>query len=85
MAGGKLVITRRNGRPSPATKPSSSATPACTAPPVASLYAAGTAGERFAVRNLRLAVMEGTGDHCCEYDRRFVRLLGETGSTLAQA
>ncbi|MBR7559345.1 hypothetical protein KC218_22630, partial [Mycobacterium tuberculosis] len=32
------------------------------------LYAAGTAGERFAVRNSGcFAVVEGTGDHCCEY------------------
>ncbi|RAP58190.1 glutamate synthase large subunit [Oleiagrimonas sp. MCCC 1A03011] len=32
------------------------------------LYAAGTAGERFAVRNSgALAVTEGAGDHCCEY------------------
>lgn len=32
------------------------------------LYAAGQAGERFAVRNSRaVAVIEGTGDHCCEY------------------
>jgi glutamate synthase (NADPH/NADH) large chain len=32
------------------------------------LYAAGRAGERFGVRNSgALAVVEGTGDHCCEY------------------
>jgi glutamate synthase (NADPH/NADH) large chain len=32
------------------------------------LYAAGTAGERFAVRNSgALAVVEGVGDHGCEY------------------
>jgi glutamate synthase (NADPH/NADH) large chain len=32
------------------------------------LYAAGHAGERFAVRNSgALAVVEGAGDHCCEY------------------
>src|SRR3981081_774256 len=32
------------------------------------LYAAGTAGKRFAVRNSgALAVVEGAGDHCCEY------------------
>jgi glutamate synthase (ferredoxin) len=32
------------------------------------LYANGQAGERFAVRNsLGKAVIEGTGDHCCEY------------------
>jgi glutamate synthase domain-containing protein 3 len=31
-------------------------------------YAAGRAGERFAVRNSGAsAVVEGTGDHCCEY------------------
>lgn len=33
-----------------------------------SLYALGHAGERFAVRNSKAqAVVEGTGDHCCEY------------------
>lgn len=32
------------------------------------LFANGQAGERFAVRNsLGKAVVEGTGDHCCEY------------------
>lgn len=32
------------------------------------LYVAGQAGERFAVRNSQaVAVIEGAGDHCCEY------------------
>ena len=32
------------------------------------LFVLGRAGERFAVRNsLAEAVVEGTGDHCCEY------------------
>jgi glutamate synthase (ferredoxin) len=32
------------------------------------LYASGRAGERFAVRNSQAkAVVEGAGDHCCEY------------------
>ncbi|MGH6981129.1 MAG: glutamate synthase subunit alpha, partial [Stellaceae bacterium] len=32
------------------------------------LFAAGQAGERFAVRNSgAIAVIEGAGDHCCEY------------------
>ncbi|MFN2350262.1 MAG: hypothetical protein ABR558_11950, partial [Thioalkalivibrio sp.] len=32
------------------------------------LFVAGTAGERFGVRNSgALAVVEGTGDHACEY------------------
>ncbi|KPJ79944.1 MAG: glutamate synthase, partial [Gammaproteobacteria bacterium SG8_30] len=45
------------------------------------LYAAGTAGERFAVRNSgAVAVVEGAGDHCCEYmTGGVVVVLGRTG------
>ncbi|MCP5158680.1 MAG: glutamate synthase large subunit [Gammaproteobacteria bacterium] len=45
------------------------------------LYAAGTAGERFAVRNSgTLAIVEGVGDHGCEYmTGGVVVVLGETG------
>jgi glutamate synthase (NADPH/NADH) large chain len=45
------------------------------------LYGAGTAGERFAVRNSGvLAVVEGAGDHCCEYmTGGVVCVLGRTG------
>jgi len=45
------------------------------------LYAAGIAGERFAVRNSgALAVIEGAGDHCCEYmTGGAVCVLGRTG------
>ena len=45
------------------------------------LYAAGVAGERFAVRNSgALAVIEGSGDHCCEYmTGGAVCVLGRTG------
>jgi glutamate synthase (NADPH/NADH) large chain len=45
------------------------------------LYAAGIAGERFAVRNSgALAVIEGAGDHCCEYmTGGVVCVLGRTG------
>jgi glutamate synthase (NADPH) large chain len=45
------------------------------------LYAAGRAGERFAVRNSgALAVVEGAGDHCCEYmTGGIVAVLGGTG------
>tara|TARA_B100002003_G_scaffold247311_1_gene278615 strand:- start:2318 stop:3364 length:1047 start_codon:yes stop_codon:yes gene_type:complete len=45
------------------------------------LYAAGTAGERFGVRNSGAhAVIEGAGDHCCEYmTGGLVCVLGETG------
>ncbi len=45
------------------------------------LLAAGRAGERFAVRNSGChAVVEGAGDHCCEYmTGGSVTVLGETG------
>ncbi|HEX5788061.1 MAG TPA: glutamate synthase large subunit [Woeseiaceae bacterium] len=45
------------------------------------LFAAGTAGERFAVRNSgATAVVEGTGDHCCEYmTDGVIVVLGRTG------
>jgi glutamate synthase domain-containing protein 3 len=46
-----------------------------------SLFVAGRAGERFAVRNSGAqAVVEGAGDHCCEYmTGGMVVVLGETG------
>ena len=45
------------------------------------LFAAGCAGERFAVRNSGAhAVIEGAGDHCCEYmTGGLVCVLGQTG------
>jgi glutamate synthase (NADPH/NADH) large chain len=45
------------------------------------LFAAGRSGERFAVRNSgAVAVVEGSGDHCCEYmTGGCVVVLGETG------
>jgi glutamate synthase (NADPH/NADH) large chain len=45
------------------------------------VYAAGQAGERFAVRNSgAIAVVEGAGDHCCEYmTGGVVCVLGPTG------
>jgi len=49
------------------------------------LFAAGRAGERFAVRNSgALAVVEGAGAHCCEYmTGGMVVVLGETGQNFA--
>ena len=45
------------------------------------LFVAGRAGERFAVRNSgAIAVVEGAGDHCCEYmTQGLVVVLGRTG------
>ncbi len=48
-------------------------------------YFEGVAGERFAVRNSgAVAVVEGTGDHGCEYmTGGVVVVLGETGRNFA--
>ena len=49
------------------------------------VYINGRAGERFAVRNSgAVAVVEGVGDHCCEYmTGGRVVVLGETGRNFA--
>ena len=48
-------------------------------------YFRGVAGERFAVRNSgAVAVIEGAGDHCCEYMTGGVAVvLGPTGRNFA--
>ena len=48
-------------------------------------YFRGIAGERFAVRNSgAIAVVEGAGDHCCEYmTGGVVVVLGRTGRNFA--
>ncbi|MEC4674579.1 MAG: glutamate synthase large subunit [Nitrospirota bacterium] len=85
LSGGKIIVTPPKG---------------CTFKPEetilignTSLYGAtggecyfyGTAGERFAVRNSGVrAVIEGTGDHCCEYmTGGVVVVLGRTGRNFA--
>jgi glutamate synthase (NADPH/NADH) large chain/glutamate synthase (ferredoxin) len=49
------------------------------------LYAAGQAGDRFAVRNSgAIAVIEGAGNHCCEYmTGGIVVVLGRAGRNFA--
>ena len=66
------------GRPPPAT-------PRCTARPAGELFVRGSAGERFAVRNSgATAVVEGCGDHGCEYmTGGTVLVLGATGRNFA--
>ena len=48
-------------------------------------YFEGVAGERFAVRNSgAIAVVEGAGDHCCEYmTGGVIVVLGDTGRNFA--
>ncbi len=49
------------------------------------LFARGKAGERFAVRNSKgTAVIEGAGDHCCEYmTGGVIVVLGQVGRNVA--
>ncbi len=81
MAGGRLVLV-----PPPGSTLDTRSTPimgnTCLYGATGGkLYAAGRAGERFAVRNSGVhAVIEGAGDHCCEYmTGGMVTVLGETG------
>ena len=81
MTGGKLTIVPPAGSPF-ATQHSAIVGNTCLYGATGGkLFAAGTAGERFAVRNSGAhAVVEGTGDHCCEYmTGGFVCVLGNTG------
>ena len=81
MTGGKIVITPPAGSPF-ATEDSAIIGNTCLYGATGGkLFATGTAGERFAVRNSGAhAVVEGTGDHCCEYmTGGFVCVLGKTG------
>ena len=59
----------------------SSATPACTAPPAANcLPRVAPANASRCATPARLAVVEGVGDHCCEYmTGGMVVVLGRTG------
>ena len=81
MAGGKIVL-----RPPSNSSFASNETPimgnTCLYGATAGrLHAAGSVGERFAVRNSgAVAVVEGAGDHCCEYmTGGIVTVLGPTG------
>ena len=81
MAGGKIVIT-----PDPATSIEIAHSPiignTCLYGATGGIfYACGRAGERFAVRNSgTIAVVEGIGDHGCEYmTGGEVVMLGSTG------
>ncbi|HEY4872771.1 MAG TPA: glutamate synthase large subunit, partial [Steroidobacteraceae bacterium] len=81
MAGGKLVL-RHSRRAQFVAKDTVIMGNTCLYGATGGLlFAAGVAGERFAVRNSgAVAVVEGTGDHCCEYmTGGVVCVLGRTG------
>lgn len=82
MAGGKLVITPPKGSSFASHETTIIGNTCLYGATGGQLFAAGQAGERFGVRNSgAIAVVEGVGDHCCEYmTGGAVIVLGGTGS-----
>ncbi|MCI07379.1 ferredoxin-dependent glutamate synthase 1 chloroplastic-like, partial [Trifolium medium] len=85
IAGGELVVTpvdKTGFQPEDAAIVGNTCLYGATGGQV---FVRGKAGERFAVRNsLAEAVVEGTGDHCCEYmTGGCVVILGKVGRNVA--
>ncbi len=81
MAGGKIVIRPPQGSTYASNTTSIIGNTCLYGATGGKLFAAGTAGERFGVRNSGAhVVVEGAGDHCCEYmTGGIVTVLGNTG------
>lgn len=81
MTGGKLVVYPPKGSEFKTEETSIVGNTCLYGATGGKLLAAGRAGERFAVRNSGAhAVVEGAGDHCCEYmTGGVVCVLGKTG------
>jgi glutamate synthase (NADPH/NADH) large chain len=81
MSGGRIVIRPPAGAGYEAHETSIIGNTCLYGATGGQLFAAGRAGERFAVRNSgATAVIEGAGDHCCEYmTDGVVVVLGRTG------
>ncbi|MGB0514192.1 MAG: glutamate synthase large subunit, partial [Wenzhouxiangellaceae bacterium] len=81
MAGGRIVLRPPTGIRYPANTTPIMGNTCLYGATGGELFAAGTAGERFMVRNSgAVAVVEGAGDHACEYMTGGVAMiLGPTG------
>jgi len=81
MAGGRIVVRPPADSPFASQDASIIGNTCLYGATGGELYAAGRAGERFAVRNSgAVAVVEGAGDHCCEYmTGGVVAVLGKVG------
>ena len=81
MAGGKLVLRPPRNSTFKSNKTSIMGNTCLYGATGGKLFAAGTAGERCGVRNSGAhVVVEGAGDHCCEYmTGGVVTVLGPTG------
>ena len=82
MSGGRIVVSPP---PDDAGDPCLLGNTALYGATGGALFCAGSAGERFAVRNSgAVAVVEGVGDHACEYmTAGTVVILGDVGLNLA--
>ena len=81
LCGGELILQGEGRAARESTKHVILGNVALYGATAGSLFAAGRAGERFAVRNSgALAIVEGVGDHGCEYmTGGLVVVLGDTG------
>ena len=81
MAGGRIVIHPPKGSAFVAHQTAIIGNTCLYGATGGQLNASGMAGERFAVRNSgAVAVVEGAGDHCCEYmTGGIIVVLGDTG------
>ena len=81
MAGGRLVVRPPTGSSFKTNETAIIGNTCLYGATGGTLYAAGTAGERFGVRNSgACAVVEGVGDHGCEYmTGGVITVLGKTG------
>ena len=85
MTGGQIIIAPPTGASFAAHKNTILGNTVLYGATGGQLFAAGRAGERFAVRNSgAMAVVEGVGAHACEYmTGGMVVVLGETGKNFA--
>ena len=85
MSGGEIVLTPRRSFPRARGENVIAGNALLYGATGGRFFAAGRVGERFAVRNSgALAVVEGAGDHACEYmTAGVVAILGETGRNFA--
>ena len=82
MNGGRIVVKNSYEYASSENNPSLVGNTCLYGATGGELYVSGRAGERFAVRNSGAnAVLEGAGDHCCEYmTGGHVTVLGSVGA-----
>ncbi|HEY8449589.1 MAG TPA: glutamate synthase-related protein, partial [Bacillota bacterium] len=84
MGGGEIVVKPQPGAPTDPERHTIIGNTVLYGATGGHFFAAGAAGERFAVRNSgAIAVVEGVGDHACEYmTGGIVVILGRTGYNL---